>query len=734
MTTPQEQLVPFSIEGQQTPNLAASLQYDTLVRIVRRNRWLMAMVVALSLAAGVGYLKITKPQYTSTAQLYVELSSPKLLKNQDQGEKARSNLFMQESVLKSTPVLEEVIVLAGQADCPAQLQPLLDMPNPLSYLQSNTTTSVGKKNDIISVSFTCGNPEESAVTTNAIVDCYVQYQSGKMRSTAGELLGILQAEKERYDKDMSEKLRQLTEFKKDNKDIVFVSGKGDAAAERLAKLSEALTQSQLDTMQSKVVYESIKTMSESPSQLREYVKARKLQGAVSLENEESSILRNKLNNMQLGLDKLLRVLTPEHPSVKAMEDKIATTFAQLEQIEKEYVQSQLVMSQQQYVVAQEKERQIQEQYEQQRKLALEVNEKYSDYMLLESQWQQTKKMCDLLDDRIKEVNVTENAGAMDIRILEKAVATLAPSWPDKSRVLTMALLVGLMIAAVVSIVRDFFDARFGSEREIYEVLGCPVLGLVPQIRAIAGSGRFLYTNGYASLGHIFRKICAILLCQMESDRKRILHICSGQDREGKSFTALHLAMGMAQSGQRTLLLDCCCRNGVLKDQLGIFCAVGIYEILNKSCSIPTAITRTGIENLDYLSCGQVTGNPIQVFHHEKFRTILKLLACQYDRILMDSGSYLSCPESLALSALADGVIYVLDGERSNQAYAVQIRKELGNLGVMLLGAIVNKVRTHGSAFVYSPMWFGEPATYSNPTPEPATRVQPNTHSQEKLYI
>lgn len=716
------------------PGFAPTLQYDTLLRIVRRNRLLMAGMVTLSLAAGVGYLKMTRPQYTGTSKLYVELSSPKLLKNQEQGDKAKNYLFTQESILKSTPVLEEVLVLAGQADSPALLRPLLDMSNPLNYLQSRITTSVGKKNDIISVSFTCANPDESAATTNAIVDCYVQYQSGKIRSTAGELLGILQTEKERYDKDMSEKLRQLTEFKKNNKDIVFVSGKGDAGADRLAKLSEALTQSQLDTMQAKVVYESVKTMSESPSQLREYVKARKVQGAVSLENEESSLLRNKLNTMQLGLEKLLRVLTPEHPSVKAMEDKIATVFTQLEQMEKEYVQSQLVMSEQQYAVAREKERQIQEQYEQQRKLALEVNEKYSDYMLLESQWQQTKKMCDLLDDRIKEVNVTENAGAMDIRILEKAAASPVPSWPDKPRVLIMALLAGIGIGSVLSVVRDFFDARFGSEREIVEVLGCPVLGLVPQIRAIAGSGRFLYTNGYATLGHIFRKICAILLCQTDSDQKRIVHICSGQDGEGKSFTALHLAMGMAQSGQRTLLLDCCSRNGVLKDQLGIFSTAGMYEILNKTCSIPTAITRTGIENLDYLSCGQVTGNPIQVFHHEKFRTILKLLACQYDRILMDSGSYLSCPESLALSSLADGVIYVLDGEKSNQAYAVQIRKELQNLGITLIGAVVNHIRTRGGTFVYSPMWFGEPAAFSCSTSEPAARAHTSTQSKEKLYI
>jgi capsular exopolysaccharide synthesis family protein len=732
MTIQYENSVPFSSEGQQPPAFAATLQYDALLRIVRRNRWIMAGVITLSLAAGTAYLKMTKPQYTGTSKLYVELSTPKLLKNQDQGDKAKNYLFTQESIIKSTPVLEQVIELAGRADCPAQLQAVLDRSGPLSYLQANLSTSVGKKNDIISVSFTSCDPDQSAVITNAIVDSYVQYQSGKQRSTAGQLLGILQAEKERYDNDMADKLRQLTEFKKSNKDIVFVSGRGDATADRLAKLSEAMTQAQLDTMQAKVVYESIKSMSRSPSQLREYVKASKLQGAVSLENEESSLLRNKINSMQLSLDKLLRVLTPEHPSVKAMEDKIATTFSQLEEIEREYVQSQLVMSQQQYVVTQQKERQIQEQYEQQRKLALEVNEKYSDYILLESQWQQSKKMCDLLDERIKEVNVTENAGAMDIRILEKAEAAPAPSWPDKPKVLALALLAGIGIAATLSVVRDFFDARFGSEREIHEVLGCPVLGLVPQIRAIAGSGRFLYTHGYASLGHIFRKICAILLCQTESDRKRILHICSGQDGEGKSFTALHMAMGMAQSGQRTLLLDCCCRNGTLRDQLGISCTAGIYEILKKTCSIPSAITRTGIENLDYLSCGQVTGNPIQVFHHEKFRSILKLLACQYDRILMDSGSYLSCPESLALSALADGVIYVLDGEKSNQAYAVQIRKELMNLGVTLLGAVVNHIRIRGSAFVYSPVWFQEPATDLNAALEPCTHIP--SYSQEKLYI
>jgi hypothetical protein len=93
---------------------------------------------------------------------------------------------------------------------------------------------------------------------------------------------------------------------------------------------------------------------------------------------------------------------------------------------------------------------------------------------------------------------------------------------------------------------------------------------------------------------------------------------------------------------------------------------------------------------------------------------------------------LTSPESLALSAAADGVVYVLDGEKSNQAYAVQIRKELHNLGVRLLGAVVNRIRTRGSAFVYSPVWFQEPGPVLSPAPEPC--IHTRTDTQEKLYV
>jgi hypothetical protein len=113
---------------------------------------------------------------------------------------------------------------------------------------------------------------------------------------------------------------------------------------------------------------------------------------------------------------------------------------------------------------------------------------------------------------------------------------------------------------------------------------------------------------------------------------------------------------------------------------------------------------------------------------------LKVLACQYDRIVMDSGSYLSCPESLALSSLANGVIYVLDGEKSNQEYTIQIRKELQNLDVTLLGAIVNNIRVRGSAFVYSGLWFQEPPAMVTAGADSRITIHSQHDLQEKLHI
>ena len=132
------------------------------------------------------------PIYTSTARLYVEQSGPKIITEYEGVMTGSKNyLYTQSELIKSTPIV------AGVVD-DAQIRgfkTFTGVDNPVGYIKKNLNVTVGKKDDIIAVSFDCPYPAEAAQIVNAVVESYVRYHSTRKRSTVAEVLKILQKEK-----------------------------------------------------------------------------------------------------------------------------------------------------------------------------------------------------------------------------------------------------------------------------------------------------------------------------------------------------------------------------------------------------------------------------------------------------------------------------------------------------------------------------------------------------------
>lgn len=151
-----------------------SLPQDTLLQIAFRNRWLILSITVLFLFGGLLYLSKATPIYTSTSRLYVEQTGPKII-NEYEGVMAQSNnyLYTQAELIKSSPIAADVVDNAQIK----QLRTFGSVDNLVMFLKWGLDISVGKKNDIISVSFNSPYPEEAAQIVNAVVDSYVRYQS-----------------------------------------------------------------------------------------------------------------------------------------------------------------------------------------------------------------------------------------------------------------------------------------------------------------------------------------------------------------------------------------------------------------------------------------------------------------------------------------------------------------------------------------------------------------------------
>jgi len=323
----------------------------------------------------------------------VEQSGPRIMTETEEGVMTRSKnyLYTQAELLKSTPILTAALKTPGANI--EQMKIFENVDNRIVFLKKRCLqVSVGKKDDIISISSDSPKPAEAAQLVNTVVDSYITYQATTKRSTSAEVLKILQSTKSQRGVELSERLKAMMDFRKENEGLALESSHGNVILLKLERLSTALTEAQLATVESKAYVESIKRMIASPANLRQYVEAERARSFYSPANNEEARLKSRLDELQRRRADRLRQLTAGHAAVVAIEAEIAQINEQISNLDEDFAQAQIVIAQQQYLVAKEKEAELNKQYEEQRQEALVLNEQLAQYTLLQSEWEQTKKL------------------------------------------------------------------------------------------------------------------------------------------------------------------------------------------------------------------------------------------------------------------------------------------------------------------------------------------------------
>ncbi len=672
---------------------AVGLMSESLVQIIWRSRWIVLLAAVVVLVAAFVYLAKATPIYTSTSRIYVEQSGPKIIREMEEGFMTRSKnyLYTQAELLKSTPILAAVLDVSGVR----QMKTFDSVDNHIAYLKKTLDASVGKKDDIISVSFDSPYPSEAAQLVNAVVDSYITYHATHKRSTAGDVLKILQKVKVERDKEFVQKLKAMMDFKKENVALAFESRQGNIVIERLARLSSVLTEAQLATIESKFTYESTKEMVSDPAKLKQFIEAQQAKGIYIATGSEKAALKSKLNQLELRLADRLRQVKSGHPAVTALEIEIAHIKAQIAELDAEFAKAQLAVAEQQYLAAKEKENQIAKYYEDQRQEAIDLNEQLAEYTILQSDWEQTKRLCDILGDRIKEINVTEDVGALNISILEVARPADKPSSPQKARIMAISLVIGLMLGGGLALLRDWMDQRLRSAEEVSAVLGVPVLGVVPSMsrrQSIVARGQKVYLDSNSRAAEAYRTIrTAVFFGAPKGEAKTIL-VTSPAAVDGKTTLVSNLAIAMAQAGQKTLILDADFRKPM---QHRIFNVnhndVGLSSILAGITPSGEAIRPTEVEGLELLPCGRSVPNPSEMLNSDSFAQLLEILSDKYDRVIIDSPPVMPVTDAQILGAICDITLLVLRAEKSTRKISQQARDGLLSVGARVLGAVVNDV-------------------------------------------
>lgn len=177
---------------------------------------------------------------------------------------------------------------------------------------------------------------------------------------------------------------------------------------------------------------------------------------------------------------------------------------------------------------------------------------------------------------------------------------------------------------------------------------------------------------------------------------KTLAITSAYRSEGKTTTALNLAVAYAQVGMKVLLIDADLRKPSIHQAFGMHNSIGLTSVLSRRNKVDEAVRETDIENLSVLPSGPVPVNPSELLASKLLEAVLGELKPKFDVILIDTSPALSIMDARIVAAKSDGVLLVMEYHKVKREEAARLKEDLASVKANILGVALNKINNRDS--------------------------------------
>lgn len=298
-----------------------------------------------------------------------------------------------------------------------------------------------------------------------------------------------------------------------------------------------------------------------------------------------------------------------------------------------------------------------------------------------------------------------DAAAVKVEVVAGPLLDEVPVHPRPTRNLILAAVLGVLIGAAVAVLRELLDATIKTSETLREVSNAPVLAVVPFDASAKRSPLVLAGDTHSARAEAFRHLRTNLQF-VDVDRPvKVLVITSSVPEEGKSTTAVNLAIAFAVSGRRVLLIEADLRRPRVAGYLGLEGAVGLSNVLAGQVEVDDVLQRWGHSDLRILPSGLVPPNPSELLGSRNMASLLGRLRSEFDIIILDTPPLLPVTDAAVVAASADGVVLVARSGKTPQARVRTAVNSLRAVDAQVLGCVLNmqpsKGDTRYSYYAYS---------------------------------
>ncbi len=303
---------------------------------------------------------------------------------------------------------------------------------------------------------------------------------------------------------------------------------------------------------------------------------------------------------------------------------------------------------------------------------------------------------------ITAVNEVEDVNIVHLSVFEQATSSTAPSSPKVPLNLALGVLLGLLAGAGSAFLREVLDTRIRSQADVERTVEAGILGTFSTDPSVEKEPLVTQSDQFSQRAESFRQLRTHLHFTNISGGAQTVVVSSAIPGEGKTSTAVNLAIMLAESGTRVLLVDADLRRPRVARYLGIEGSVGLTGVLSHAVALEDAIQEWGRGGaLHVLASGRSAPNPSELLGSPTMEKLIARFETEYEVVVIDAPPLLPVTDPAVLGSMTSGVVLVVSADgRTNRADLAQAVANLQAVNARLLGVVVNRVEKVVSGYSY----------------------------------
>lgn len=699
-----------------------------LMAVAWRRRSLIALATVAMLVVGALYYAQKAPVYESEAQVLVVQKRPDVVTSSAMHLSEFEDYVSTHRVLIQSPLIVENAVRANKLD---RLKSFAQVDDDLIQhvidgisVEQVSKDSGANPNSILQFAFRGPVPEECGLVVNAILDSYKQFLDETYRDLSGDTLNLITQARDVLQNDLTQLESQYWSFRQESPLLWKGSQDVNPLKDRLTMIenqrsSLLLRRAELES--NLLTITQARDQKRSDEQLVAMVSDLIAQSdAETLTGKTALTLEQQLFPLLLEEKRLLEAYGPDHPDVQSVRARIEATrsfFAlpsaayskavdttvkgrpadptKLVEMYTDFLQHQLAR-------LNTSEQLLAEMYQAEHAAAREL----TGFELKDEEFRRniarTQGLYDGIVKQLQDISLVKDYGGFDARVITPAGLGEKVA-PKAMLVFPLSIILGLMAGGGLAVLAEITDKSFRTPDEIRRQLGLPIIGHIPEIEPIGQNGEvevpgaetiepmvYTFHHRMSTAAEAYRGVRTALYFS-GGGNNRVLQITSPKAGDGKSTLAANVAVSIAQSGKRTLLIDADLRKPRQHKLFGLAASVGLSSVIGLDAEPADAIHATAVPNLWVMPSGPIPPDPAELLTSPRLAELLGAIREQYDYVIVDTAPILVVTDPCAVAPRVDGVILTLQVSRHSRAEADRVKQVVGSIEAQFLGVVVNRV-------------------------------------------